>query len=90
MLLMIVIAVFSFLVALACMVWRRLSVVEQEITFTTPQGGVTAITAVIRADMLQGLRIVYADGQVCEVFPRETHLERRSHSPGIDAPVAGV
>ena len=90
MLLMIVIAVFSLLAALAYMVWRRFSVVEQEITFTTPQGGVTAITAVIRADMLQGLRIVYADGQVCEVFPREARLGGRVPSPGIDAPVVGV
>ena len=90
MLLMIVIAVFSFLVALAYVVRRELSIVEQEITFATPQGGVAAITAVIQADVLQGLRIVYADGQVCEVFPREARLRRRVPSPGIDAPVAGV
>jgi hypothetical protein len=69
---MIVQAVIIALVVLAPVTYvalRRLSVVEQEITFEHAQRGIAGITLVIREDNVQRLRITFDDGQVCEVFP---------------------
>ena len=63
------IAVLVILAPVAYVAWRKLSVVEQEITFDTPQRGVAGVTVLIQDDTVQRLRIVYDDGQICEVFP---------------------
>lgn len=63
------IAALIVLAPVAYVALRKLSVVEQEITFEIPQAGVAGITVVIHDDMVRRLRIVYADGHVCEVCP---------------------
>ena len=63
------IAVLVLLAPAAYVAWRKLSVVEQEITFDTAQRGVAGVTVLIQDDTVQKLRIVYDDGQICEVFP---------------------
>jgi hypothetical protein len=63
------IAALIVLASVAYVAVRRLSIVEQEITFEVPQQGVTGITVVIHDDVVRRLSIAYTNGQVCEVHP---------------------
>ena len=80
------IAVLVILAPVAYVAWRNLSVVEQEITFDTPQRGVAGVTVLIQDDTVQRLQIVYDDGQVCEVFPAAAERAcRPARAGGSDA-----
>ncbi len=63
------ITVLILLAPVAYVAWRKFSVVEQHITFDTPQRGVASVSVVVQEDLVQKLRIIYDDGQICEVFP---------------------
>jgi hypothetical protein len=88
------IAVVILLAPVAYVAWRKLSVVEQEITFDEPQRGVAGVSLTIQDDQVQRLRIVYGDGEVCEIFPiaarcaaREARAESDLPGPSRDAQV---
>jgi hypothetical protein len=70
------IAVLVLLAPVAYVAWRKLSLVEQEITFDAPQRGVAGVSVLIQDDAIQKLRIVYDDGQICEVFPAAAERNR--------------
>ncbi len=70
-----IIAALVVLAPISYVALRRLSVVEQQITFAEPQRGVAGVTLVIREDNVQRLRITFDDGQVCEVFPAKSGAE---------------
>lgn len=77
MLLPLVITVIVLMTPVTYVALRKLSIVEQQITFEQPQGGVTRLTLAIRDDAVQHLRIAFEDGRVCEIFPaaRQASLE---------------
>ena len=62
-----VIAVAILMVPIAYVVYRKFSVVRQEIEFTAPQDGVAAIHLDIHDDTVRSLRIYFADGTVSEL-----------------------
>lgn len=62
-----VVAVFILMVPIAYVVYRKFSVVRQEIEFTAPQDGVAAIHLDIHDDTVRSLRIYFADGTVSEL-----------------------
>ena len=76
MLLPLIIAIIVLMAPITYVALRKLSVVEQQITFEHPQGGVAGLTLVIRDDAVQHLRIAFDDGRVCEVFPAAQHTSR--------------
>ena len=67
MLLAAVIAFVILMAAIAYVVFRKFSVVRQEIEFTAPQDGVAAIHLDIHEDSVRSLRIYFADGTVSEL-----------------------
>ncbi len=69
MLLPVVVTFIALMAPITYVALRKFSVVEQEIAFDEPQGGVAGLTLVIRDDAVQRLRIAFDDGRVCEVFP---------------------
>jgi hypothetical protein len=77
------IAVVILLAPISYVLWRKLSVVEQDITFATPQRGVAGLSVVIKEDTLHRLRIIFDDGQVCDVFPAAAEKTGRA-SKGQD------
>jgi len=62
-----VVAVAILMVPIAYVVYRKFSVVRQEIEFTAPQDGVAAIHLDIHDDTVRSLRIYFADGTVSEL-----------------------
>jgi hypothetical protein len=62
-----VVAVAILMVPIAYVVYRRFSVVRQQIEFTAPQDGVAAIHLDIHDDTVRSLRIYFADGTVSEL-----------------------
>ena len=62
-----VVAVALLMVPIAYVVYRKFSVVRQEIEFTAPQDGVAAIHLDIHDDTVRSLRIYFADGTVSEL-----------------------
>ena len=62
-----VVAVVILMVPIAYVVYRKFSVVRQEIEFTAPQDGVAAIHLDIHDDTVRSLRIYFADGTVSEL-----------------------
>ncbi len=62
-----VVAVAVLLAAVAYVVYRRFSVVSQQIEFTAPQDGVAAIHLDIHEDTVRTLRIVFSDGTYSEL-----------------------
>ena len=62
-----VIAVAILMVPIAYVVYRKFSVVRQEIEFAAPQDGVAAIHLDIHDDTVRSLRIYFADGTVSEL-----------------------
>jgi hypothetical protein len=60
-------AVAILMVPIAYVVYRKFSVVRQEIEFTAPQDGVAAIHLDIHDDTVRSLRIYFADGTVSEL-----------------------
>jgi hypothetical protein len=62
-----VVAVVILLAAVAYVVYRRFSVVSQQIEFTAPQDGVAAIHLDIHEDTVRTLRIVFSDGTYSEL-----------------------
>ena len=57
-----VVVVVMLLAPVAYVVYRKFSVVRQQIEFTAPQDGVAAIHLDIHEDTVRSLRIVFADG----------------------------
>jgi len=62
-----VVAVVVLMVPITYVVYRKFSVVRQEIEFTAPQDGVAAIHLDIHDDTVRSLRIYFADGTVSEL-----------------------
>ncbi len=62
-----VVTVFILMVPIAYVIYRKFSVVRQEIEFTAPQDGVAAIHLDIHDDTVRSLRIYFADGTVSEL-----------------------
>jgi hypothetical protein len=62
-----IVAVVILMAPIAYVVYRKFSVVRQEIEFTAPQDGVAAIHLDIHEDMVRSLRIYFADGTVSEL-----------------------
>jgi hypothetical protein len=62
-----IVAVVALLVPITYVAYHKFSVVRQEIEFTAPQDGVAAIHLDIHDDVVQSLRIYFADGTVSEL-----------------------
>ena len=62
-----VVLVVVLLAPIAYVVFRRYSVVSQEIEFKAPQDGVAAIHLDIHEDTVRSLRIVFSDGTYSEL-----------------------
>lgn len=62
-----VVVVVVLLAAVGYVVFRRYSVVSQQIEFTAPQDGVAAIHFDIHEDTVRSLRIVFTDGTFSEL-----------------------
>ena len=62
-----VVAVIILMAAIGYVVYRKFSVVRQEIEFVAPQDGVAAIHLDIHEDTVRSLRIYFADGTCSEL-----------------------
>jgi hypothetical protein len=62
-----IIAVVMLMAAITYVVFRKFSVVRQEIEFIAPQDGVAAIHLDIHEDTVRSLRIYFADGSYSEL-----------------------
>jgi hypothetical protein len=62
-----IVAVVILMAPIAYVVYRKFSIVRQEIEFTAPQDGVAAIHLDIHDDTVRSLRIYFADGSVSEL-----------------------
>jgi hypothetical protein len=62
-----IVVVVVLLAPIAYVVFRRCSVVSQQIEFKAPQDGVAAIHLDIHEDTVRSLRIVFSDGTYSEL-----------------------